>query len=947
MEDITLHKKLRQIICWSNAFGGILALAFVLAWVIYQPAATYFGRHHLLMAPAVAGLVLLLQVAIFFYYQAPASGLTRRRVAILLAGIVLVLSTVSLVDGIVGGRANLGILASGNLQLGMVQNFYRMPLLVALGVWISVWGCFMIFVNADHRMVWWVTFAIGILSASIGSVSTVSFLFLIPFGSGSSLGPVDLFSAISISIVGVILMLEASCKLPPLQKLYRPTIPNRLLWIFLPVTFGLIFLQNWLEVIVFEAFSISNPVWRYSLTAFMASLIVIGVIYLAAKLTGHEIEKAENALKRTAYRYETFFSSSYSGLALTDEQGVVLYEAPAVTRILGYQPEDRLGHWFFGFADEDQIEKARTFFSRALGAGCDRVTTQLCVQKKNGEKGWLEVAITNFLGDPQIQAVIIHYNDITETQRSSETLLRRADQLASLNEIAGKIQRMYSVDELMSSLAGLIKENLRYDLVALYSWIPKENILVLKDLVGRDGVDQEMGAQFPADVSMVGQTAQRAKSHLVSDTRQEEQFIDPPVTSFDIAAELCVPIFVEGMVSAVLDLHSPVKDGFSTNDLLLVETLAGQFSDALEKAKLYDDLRLELAERTQAEIALSESEFWIVESQRVANVGSYVLDFSSKQWTNSKMLNEIFGIGENYDRSIDGWASLVHPEHREMMLQYISDIVVQKGVFDKEYKIIRPIDQAVRWIHGRGELILDIDGIPQRMFGIIQDITDRKLNEVQLRAALAEKEVLLKEIHHRVKNNLQIVSSLLSLRSEMISEPQAVLAFKDCQNEVRAISLIHENIYQTMTLAHVDVGEYIPKLAKYLLAAFGRSASDIALDIHVEPFQLDLDFAVPCGLIVTELFTNSIKHAFPNDIAYPDGKQISVVFSESEDELTLMVRDNGQGLPEEFSLEGVNSLGLQLVSLLTQQLHGTVSFESHEGASFVITFPTSDKRKKA
>lgn len=947
MEDITLHKKLRQVICWSSAVGGILALAFILAWVIFQPAATFFSRHHLLMSPAVAGVVLLIQIAIFFFYQAPANSLTRRRVAVTLTGVILIFATVSILCVTSGECANPGTFSLVNAQGGQVQDLYWMPLLVALEIWLSAWGCFSIFVNANHRIVMWATFLIGLISAAVGGMSAASLSFLIPFGSDSILGPVDLFSAISISIIGGILMLEATCKLPSLQKLYQPTIPNRLLWIFLPVTFGLIFLHNWLEVFVFQSFSISNPVWRYSLTALIAGMLVIGVIYLAAKLTGREIEKAENALKRAAYRYETFFSSSYSGLVLTDEQGIVLYEAPAVTRILGYHPEDRLGHWVFGFVDEEEVERARAFFSQALRTGRDRVTSQLCVKNKNGEKRWLEIALTNFLEDPLIHAVIVHYNDITETQRSNETLLRRADQLALLNEIAGRIQRIYSVDELMASIAGLIQENFGYSLVALYSWIPKEGVLVLRNVAGKCDVDQEIGLQFPADQSMVSRTAQSAMSHLVGDARLEEYFANPPVTGFKVASELCVPILVDGMVSAVLDLQSSVKDGFSTNDLLLIETLAGQFSDAVEKAKLYDDLRLELAERIQAEIALSESEFWLVESQRVANLGSYVLDFSSGKWTNSKMLNEIFGIGEDFDRSIEGWGSLVHPEHREMMLQYIADITTHKGVFDKEYKIVRQIDQAERWIHGRGELILNIDGNPQRMFGIIQDITDRKINEVQLRGALAEKEILLKEIHHRVKNNLQIVSSLLSLRSEMISEPQAVLAFKDCQNEVRAISLIHENIYQTMTLAHVDVGEYIPKLTKYLLAAFGRSASDIALNIQVEPFQLDLDFAVPCGLIVTELFTNSIKHAFPNSINYPGGKQINVYFSKNEDELTLMVSDNGQGLPENFSLEGVNSLGLQLVSLLTQQLHGNVSFESNEGALFIITFPDSDKRKKA
>jgi two-component sensor histidine kinase len=198
-----------------------------------------------------------------------------------------------------------------------------------------------------------------------------------------------------------------------------------------------------------------------------------------------------------------------------------------------------------------------------------------------------------------------------------------------------------------------------------------------------------------------------------------------------------------------------------------------------------------------------------------------------------------------------------------------------------------------------------------------------------------EKEVLLKEIHHRVKNNLQIISSLLSLQSGYIKDVQAREAIRESHNRVRSMALIHELLYQSKDLAQIDMGEYLQKLAKNLLYSYAIDQQAIALKIQVEKMSLSIDTAITSGLIVNELVSNSLKHAFA---AGQTGK-IGIALSESDDyQTTLRVWDNGIGFPKDLDFRNTKSLGLQLVTALTNQLRGAIELDDHNGTEFKITF---------
>ncbi len=246
-----------------------------------------------------------------------------------------------------------------------------------------------------------------------------------------------------------------------------------------------------------------------------------------------------------------------------------------------------------------------------------------------------------------------------------------------------------------------------------------------------------------------------------------------------------------------------------------------------------------------------------------------------------------------------------------------------------------------RWLESTGKSFKTSDG-ERRWVIDSRDITQRKKTEEQIRKSLKEKESLLREIHHRVKNNLQVISSLLSLQSDYSKGVDSSRLFEESQNRISAIALIHEQLYQSEDLAEIDMGEYIADLADNLLTVYGDEGSNVSVEFNTNDLSVDIDTAIPCGLIINELFSNCLKHAFK--YCGKDGNKkeglISVGFNSStEGQYILSVADNGCGLPPGLDFRETETLGLQLVCTLTDQLHGDIELSAGKGAKFDIRFP--------
>ena len=233
-------------------------------------------------------------------------------------------------------------------------------------------------------------------------------------------------------------------------------------------------------------------------------------------------------------------------------------------------------------------------------------------------------------------------------------------------------------------------------------------------------------------------------------------------------------------------------------------------------------------------------------------------------------------------------------------------------------------DGSTIWTESTIRFLHDPEGQPIGIIGITRDITERKQADDRIRTSLREKEVLLMEVHHRVKNNLQVISSLINLQSRYIKDKESLAMFKESRDRVLSMALVHEKLYRSEDLATIDFADYIKSITRHLFRTYGVDANAVRLNINCSDIFLSIDKAIPCGLIINELVSNSLKHAFPDNRR---GEVSIDLHTDKDNRLTLIVSDTGIGLPENMDITNTETLGLRLISELTLQLKGDLEIE--------------------
>lgn len=359
------------------------------------------------------------------------------------------------------------------------------------------------------------------------------------------------------------------------------------------------------------------------------------------------------------------------------------------------------------------------------------------------------------------------------------------------------------------------------------------------------------------------------------------------------------------------------------------------FSGTLYSVMVARDIR----DRIATEKALRESEDYY--RTIFENTGSATLILEKNAVISQ--VNSGFEILSGYSRAeVEGkknFKEFLHPQEVSKTLKYHKMRRNNIELAPKEYE--------TRGFNKNGELkylvatVALIPGTDKSLVSLM-DITDRKVAEEQLINSLGEKEVLLKEIHHRVKNNLQIISSLLNLQSYHVKNVDDLEIFKESQGRIKSMALIHEQLYQSKNLASINFAEYIRNIMSHLFNSYTSNATVITLDLDLNDVNLEIETAIPCGLIINELVSNGLKHAFHNR----DKGKISITLKQNEEKTILLISDDGVG----FNIESVssNSLGLKLVKTLVKQLEGTLEVKSeiNIGSSFLISFKEVTYKKR-
>jgi PAS domain S-box-containing protein len=526
--------------------------------------------------------------------------------------------------------------------------------------------------------------------------------------------------------------------------------------------------------------------------------------------------------------------------------------------------------------------------------------------------------------------------DITERKQAEEALqlseeaaLRLAQETGVIAEIGCIISSSLDIEEVYERFAEAVRKLIPFDLILVNLVNQQGGTMTTAYAAGMEVAGRRTGLVVPIAGSVTEQMIRTGAPILFQPESIEEVHNRFPglVLSFQagLRSRLSVPLITRSEVIGSMTVWSKQEKAYGERDIRLAQGVAGQVAGAIANAQLF-------RERKRAEEKLRESEESYRSLVETSPDAIFLHEEGRFVYLNPAAVR-LYGAGNAEELYGKIAFDIVHPDDREV-IRSRTDSIMTTGVPAplKEIRILRrdgsavDVEATAGVSYYRGRKVIQV---------IQRDITERKRAEEKIKVSLKEKEVLLQEIHHRVKNNLQIISSLLYLQASRTEHPGAVSALQESRNRIRSMALIHETLYQSPNLASINMGAYTRNLVSDLQHSYRIEKRAIGLRLNIEDIPLGITEAIPCGLIVNELVSNALKHAFPMERA---GEIIIGLHRGSTNQVTLTVSDNGIGFPEQMDFRKSPSLGLTLINSLVQQLGGTIELDRSGGTTFTIMF---------
>ncbi len=622
-----------------------------------------------------------------------------------------------------------------------------------------------------------------------------------------------------------------------------------------------------------------------------------------------ERKQAEEVLRESEEKYRFLIDNIEDIIWEATPDLRFTYLSPATEKLTGYPVRELIGKSLFSILTENSIIAVKERLSNRMrelidGRKDPAIVFEVELLKKEGDMAWLEV-ISKPLFDPG--------RNLRGFQGTSRDITGRKQAEYALRESEGKFRSM------VDTSPDMIWE---IDNRGNFTYISSQCEVQLgyepQDLIGKPFFSLIQPEVIPA-----------ITTQFTAHGEDENTF-------------------------RTLEVPARRRDG----GLCIIEIRSVRITGNDGHLEGFRGIARDITERKLADEILQENQARLATAMDIADLVNWEFDISTGLFSFNDRFYTLYDTTAEREGGYLMPAEVyikefVHPADIPYVTRIIRDVA---SVTDPDYsvemehRIIRR-DGQIRYLVVHFGVVMDSAGKLIRTYGANQDITDRKLMEEEIRslnqvleqrvadrtgqlnAMLTEKELLLREIHHRVKNNLQIIVSLFNLQSRYISDQKVLDVIRESQSRVRAMALVHERIYRSENVASVDLKEYLTFLGEQVFHYHGVKPSQIKLCLTMPEIRLDVDTGIPLGLIVNELLSNSLKHAFP------DGRKgtISILFSTCDENISLVFSDDGVGFPAGLDWKNSPSLGLRLIISLVRQLNGTIELDPSPGTTFRIT----------
>ena len=647
-----------------------------------------------------------------------------------------------------------------------------------------------------------------------------------------------------------------------------------------------------------------------------------------------ERKRVEESLQTNMQRFYSILSSLYGSILLVTNEGKVEYANQSFCDLfnLALSPQD-----LRGLAPDEMIGKIKSrhkHSEEAVARIQELVSREQPIKGEEVTWGNGCTVLRDFIAidlEGKPFGRLWHHIDITDRKRREERIAKLTRLYAVLSRVNETIVRARDVKTLFSEVCRIVAEIGEFPLV----WIGEvRGRQVVPVASAGSAIDYLEGIRIEIDGPLgagPGGTCIREDRTAVN-----EDFSENPQTApwraaalrFGFLASAAFPLRRGGRPVAELTLYGRQAGAFDAERVALLESLSADLSYALDALE-HEEVR------AGAEAELHESREKLRLALRSASMGAWRFDLRSRRRHFDEHVCRCLGIDPaRFAGTEEEFFAAVHPDDCEGLRNAMARTLAGSAAYEVEYRAVWP-DGSLHYIAASGQLARDANEEPLWIDGLLWDVTDRKRADERIRASLREKEVLLKEIHHRVKNNMQVISSLVALQAERLPDAAMRAVLQDVTHRVRSMALVHEKLYQSADMAQVQFAEYAQSLLNYLWRAHETTAPGIRLALDLEPVQLSVNAAVPCGLVLNELASNALKHAFHSRA---DGEVSVVLRGSPEGRVCLRVRDNGTGLPAGLDWRQADTLGLRLVQMLAGQLDATVDVHSNKGTEFTVTF---------